>query len=93
MGSAIDDVQMDQATFFKLYHSLRSEEDVQLTKLIAISPDNGSFLEKWNKTGQTAIGSMQKHALGTSRLSLQCLSHALSVRDTLKDLVQASIDC
>jgi hypothetical protein len=38
IGSNIDDVEMDQPTFFKIFHSLRSEESLFLNRFIALEP-------------------------------------------------------
>jgi len=56
IGSAIDDILMDNATYFSIFHQIRNEETIELNKLLSLRPEDGSFLEKWNGKS-TCIGS------------------------------------
>ena len=44
IGSSIDDVQMDQASFFKIFHSLRNEDHLFFNRYISLTPDQDGFL-------------------------------------------------
>ena len=56
IGSSIDDVEMDQASFFRLYHSLRGEDGLFFNRFLTLNPDHGAFLEFLSRDGLTAIG-------------------------------------
>jgi hypothetical protein len=93
IGSSIDDAQMDQASFFKIFHSLRNEDQLFLSKYISLSPDQDGFLEPLGVANiaaafgsPSAIGTYTQQRAGTSKLSLQGLSLANELKDQLSSL-------
>ena len=77
IGSSIDDVQMDQASFFKIFHSLRNEDNLFLSRYISLSPDQDGFMEPLGGASTSAsfgspsaIGTYTQQRSGTSKLSL-----------------------
>jgi hypothetical protein len=88
IGSSIDDVHMDQASFFKIFHSLRNEEQMFLGRYITLGPDQNSFSEPLGESNSTlgnlsAIGTYTQQRAGTSKLSLQGVSLANELKDQL----------
>jgi len=81
MSSSIDDVQMDQASLFRIFQTLRSEENLFLNRFLSLSPNQGGFLERFSEN-QTAIGTYTAQTAGGS--STLCLQ-ALSVMNELKN--------
>jgi len=90
IGSAIDDAQMDQATFVKIYHSFRSEDSLDAKKIVALRPQDGSFLQAWHNN-KTSIGAVDNQEVGTSFLSLQTIAWANELKDKLKELLNISV--
>ena len=91
IGSSIDDVQMDQASFFKIFHSLRNEDQMFLSRYITLGPDQTGFLEPIGEANATtgnlsAIGTYTQSRAGTSKLSLQGISLANELRQQLDSL-------
>jgi hypothetical protein len=72
---------MDQASFFKIFHSLRNEDQMFLSRYITLGPDQTGFLEPLGEANPTtgnlsAIGTYTQARAGTSKLSLQGISLA-----------------